>query len=120
VEVSKTISPPAGRIAWFELPAHDTRRAQDFYGRLFGWRFEPSEGPIEYHMATEAGGAIMPSTGTEGPVVYFGVDDLESSMERVKELGGRVVGEPQALPNVGAYVQCLDTEQNLFSLWQAA
>ena len=71
-------------------------------------------------MATDAGGAIMPSTGTEGPVVYFGVDDLESSMERVKELGGRVVGEPQVLPNVGAHVECLDTEENPFSLWQAA
>ena len=118
--MSETMSPTAGTIVWFELPAHDPQRAQDFYRRLFGWRFEPLEGPLEYHMATDAGGAIVSSTGAEGPVVYFGVDDLEGSIERVKELGGSVVGEPRELPNVGAYVQCLDTEQNPFSLWQAA
>jgi predicted enzyme related to lactoylglutathione lyase len=71
-------------------------------------------------MATEAGGAIVSSTGSEGPVVYFGVDDLEGSIERVKQLGGRVVGEPRELSTVGAYVQCVDTAQNPFSLWQAA
>jgi uncharacterized protein len=117
--MSETMSRTAGKIVWFELPVHDTQRAQDFYRQLFGWRFEPFEGPSEYHLATEAGGAIMPSTGETGPVVYFGVDDIEASIKRVKELGGRVIGQRRDLPNVGVYVQCVDTERNPFSLWQA-
>lgn len=114
-----TLSPTASKIVWFELPARDTKRARDFYGRLFGWKFEPFGGAAEYHMASEAGGAITPvSSGTKGPIVYFGVEDLDASSERVKELGGRV-GERKELPHVGSYVHCVDTESNPFRLWQA-
>jgi predicted enzyme related to lactoylglutathione lyase len=117
--MSNTMSPTAGRIVWFELPAKDTKRAQDFYSRLFGWTFEPYEGPAEYHFASEAGGAIMPaSSGAKGPVVYFGVDDIEAATKRVRELGGTVGGRRE-LPNMGVYVHCEDTESNPFSLWQS-
>lgn len=105
------------KIVWFELPAEDTRRAQEFYGRLFGWQFEDFEGPVEYHMASEAGGAILPGNGKKGPVVYFGVDDVEATRERVRELGG-TAEEKQEIPEVGLYAHCTDTEGNPFSLYQ--
>jgi predicted enzyme related to lactoylglutathione lyase len=105
------------QIVWFELPAEDTRRAQAFYGRLFGWQFEDFEGPVEYHMASEAGGAIFPANGEKGPVVYFGVDDVEAARERVRELGGQAE-DKQEIPGVGAYAHCTDTEGNPFSLFQ--
>jgi uncharacterized protein len=118
--MSNTMSPTASRIVWFELPAKDTKRARDFYGRLLGWSFEPLQGTAEYHMAREAGGAITPvSSDTKGPIVYFGVDDLDASIARVKELGGKV-GVRRELPNVGSYARCIDTESNPFSLWQAS
>jgi predicted enzyme related to lactoylglutathione lyase len=105
------------KIAWFELPAQDTRRAQEFYGRLFGWQFEDFEGPAEYHMASEAGGAIFPANGERGPVAYFGVDDVDAARERVRELGG-TAEERQEIPGVGLYAHCIDTEGNPFSLYQ--
>jgi predicted enzyme related to lactoylglutathione lyase len=117
--MSNTMTPTASKIVWFELPAKDTKRAQDFYARLFGWTFEPFEGVSEYHVANDAGGAIKAAApGDEGPVVYFGVEDLDATAKRVEELGGQV-GERRELPNVGVFIECVDTENNPFSLWQA-
>ncbi len=48
----------AHKIMWFELPAGDTKRAQEFYGQLFGWQFEAFEGQ-DYDTTYEAGGAIF-------------------------------------------------------------
>ena len=105
------------RIVWFELPADDPGRAQDFYGRLFGWHFEDLPGPVEYHIAGDAGGAIMPGDDEKGPVVYFGVADIDRAIERVRELGG-AASVRQEVPGLGSYAHCADTEGNRFSLWQ--
>lgn len=111
------------RIVHFELPAEDTARARAFYGSLFGWQFQAWEGPIEYHMTEaggEPGGAIYPRQADErGPVVYFGVDDIDASLARVAELGGAVEQGKQPIPGIGWYAHCRDTEGNPFSLFQS-
>jgi predicted enzyme related to lactoylglutathione lyase len=106
----------------FELPADDAGRAREFYGGLFGWEFQSwDEGP-EYHMTQaggEPGGAIYPSDDTErGPIVYFDTADLDATVARIGELGGRA--EPkQPIPGVGWFARAWDTEGNAFSLFQS-
>ena len=60
----------AGRLVYFELPADDTQRAEDFYAELFGWQFRPVQEGFDYHMLDEdadPGGAIYPlQTGEKG------------------------------------------------------
>jgi predicted enzyme related to lactoylglutathione lyase len=114
--VSETMSATAGKVVWFELPASDTKRAQEFYGRLFSWQFQPYEGQ-DYHLAGEAGGAIYGAPGQTGPSIYFGVDDIDAATARVRELGGQA-GERQEIPNVGVYALCTDTEGNPFGVYQ--
>ncbi len=111
----------AGRLVHFELPAQDTARAREFYGSLFGWTFDLWDGPIEYHM-TEAGGepagAVYPSqAGESGPIVYFDTDDIDAHVARIKELGGSAQ-DKAAIPGVGWYARCTDSEGNPFSLFQ--
>jgi uncharacterized protein len=113
------MSETAGKIVWFELPAADTGRAQDFYGKLFGWQFQPFDGPGEYHMTYEGGGAIQPANGNKGALVYFGSDDIDASIARVRELGGEA-SDKQEIPGVGLYAQCTDSEGNPFGLYQGA
>ncbi|MDQ3893996.1 MAG: VOC family protein [Actinomycetota bacterium] len=110
-----------GRLVHFELPAQDTARARSFYSDLFGWRFQDFEGPVEYHMleGVEPGGAIYPSQGGEhGPIVYFDTDDIDETLARASELGGRAE-EKQPIPSVGWFARCWDTEGNPFSLFQS-
>jgi uncharacterized protein len=111
----------AGRLVHFELPAEDTARAREFWSSLFGWTYETWDGPVEYHQTQaggEPGGAIYPSqSGETGPIVYFDVDDIEAAVRRVRDLRGKA-DDPGAIPGVGWYARCRDTEGNAFSLFQ--
>ena len=72
----------AGKIVHFEIPADDTAKGQEFWGSLFGWKFESYPGPSEYHMtriSDELGGAITNmEPGKRGLRVYFDVDDINA------------------------------------------
>jgi uncharacterized protein len=110
-----------GQIVHIEIPADDTQQGRDFYGSLFGWQFESYPGPSEYHMtriSDQQGGAITNmEPGKRGTRVYFDVDDVNAGAARVKELGGEA-DEPMAVPNMGWFVTCKDTQGNEFGLWQ--
>lgn len=103
-------------VVWFELPAADTDRARNFYAQLFGWNFERF-GDEDYHMTYDAGGAVYGAPGEEGLLAYFGVDDIDAAIARVRELGGEV-GAKQEVPGVGQYAQCSDLDGNRFGLYR--
>lgn len=111
----------AGKPVHVELPAQDTARAKEFYGSLFGWQFQ-SHGDADYHMTQfdeRSGRAIYGAEGGQrSPTVYFDVDDIDAAIARVRELGGESE-EKAAVPGMGWYVACKDTEGTSFSLWQS-
>ena len=111
-----------GKVVHFEVPSDDTGRAKGFWGGLFGWDFQPMEGPFEYHMAQideEMGAGVHPveEGGSKGLRFYFDVDDLGASSEQVRGLGGEA-GEAMPVPGMGWFSLCTDTEGNEFGLWQ--
>ena len=67
----------------------------------------------------EPGGAIYPTDAeVNGPLVYFGSDDIDADIAAVRELGGRAE-DRQPIPGVGWFARCEDTEGNHFSLFQS-
>jgi predicted enzyme related to lactoylglutathione lyase len=104
-----------------EIPAGDTAKAREFWGSLFGWQFESYPGPSEYHMTrlSENQGAAIYSAADDkrGARVYFDVDDINAGIARVNELGGQA-GEAMAVPSMGWFATCTDSEGNDFGLWQ--
>jgi hypothetical protein len=46
------------------------------------------------------------------------VEDINVGAARVKELGGEA-GEPAAVPGMGWFAVCRDSEGNEFGLWQS-
>ena len=103
-------------LVWFELPAEDTGRAREFYTRLFGWNFEPF-GDDDYHVTYEARGAVYRAPSEKGILAYFGVDDIDAAIARVRELAGEA-GEKRDEPGVGEYAHCSDPEGNRFGLFR--
>ena len=83
----------AGQMVHIEIPADDTAAARTFWGSLFGWEFNASPGPFEYHMARlgeQQGGAITNmEPGKRGTRVYFDVEDIRDGAAKVADLGGR-------------------------------
>jgi predicted enzyme related to lactoylglutathione lyase len=113
----------AGQMVHVEIPAGDTAKAREFWGGLFGWQFQEYPGsPTEYHMtrlSDTTGGAIYAPdpANKRGARVYFDVDDINSGVARVSELGGEA-GDALPVPGMGWFAVCTDTEGNEFGLWQ--
>jgi predicted enzyme related to lactoylglutathione lyase len=110
----------AGNIVHFEINAKDANRAKRFYSSLFGWKYKDSEIPgVEYYVidGADPGGAINPLQQEPGPVVYFDTDDIDSSIAKVRDLGGKS-DDKMAIPSQGWFAACVDSEGNKFSLFQ--
>lgn len=109
------------RVVHVEFPAQEVDRGQRFWERVGGWSIEDSGMPgIEYRMYREGdqGGAVYTSDGSiQGPILYFGSDDIDADLATVREAGGEA-GEKQPIPHVGWFARCKDTEGNSFSLFQ--
>ncbi|NIT35178.1 MAG: VOC family protein [candidate division Zixibacteria bacterium] len=113
------------RVAHFEIPATEPERAVQFYENVFGWKIEKWEGPMEYWLVTtgeapEPGidGAIMRQTGGDVTTNVVDVPDVDEYARRVEAAGGKVVGPKTAVPGVGWFVLCADTEGNVFGIMQ--
>lgn len=125
-------------VVHFELPAEDRERMADFYKNTFGWETELL-GPEmnEYVLATtaETGENGMPKNpgqinggfykrSEDYPVqhttVVIAVDDIDESVKKVTEAGGKVLGKPDEIPGVGMFVYFEDTEGNVAGILQPA
>ena len=111
----------AGKMVHVELPAKDADRAKRFYSGVMGWEFGDSAMPgMEYYMVRtgeDQGAAIYPDDQI-GTKLYFDTDDIDASIAKVRELGGKA-GDKQPIPHVGWFSHCTDTEGNTFSLFQS-
>jgi uncharacterized protein len=114
----------AGKMVHFEVPSADAGRARSFWSGVFGWEFGDSAMPdMEYYMVQTGegqGGAVYPKAelAGSGVVVYFDTDDIDASIAKVREHGG-TADEKMAIPHVGWFTGCKDTEGNAFSLFQS-
>jgi predicted enzyme related to lactoylglutathione lyase len=112
----------AGQIVHVEFASEDADRAARFWNGVFGWSFGESAMPeMDYRMTQIAegqGAAIFPSDERPGHGVYYhDTDDIQATIAKVRELGGEA-GERQAVPSMGWFAACKDSEGNSFSLWQ--
>lgn len=112
------------KIVHFEIPADNTERARQFYGKLFGWTFDkaPSGDSPYWMINTEEGslrgGLLERQDPHHGPTNYISVESVDDALSRVEEFGGKIVVPKQPVPGMGWLAACIDTEGNGFSLWQ--
>ena len=123
-------------VVHFELPYVDRNRMAGFYTKAFGWKPQmlgPEMG--EYVVVTTAeadekgrpknpgsinGGLYKKPADPLGqhPSVVIAVTDIQAALKKVKDSGGKVLGEPMEIPGVGLYCGFLDTEGNRLSVLQ--
>jgi predicted enzyme related to lactoylglutathione lyase len=49
---------------------------------------------------------------------YIGVESIDEYSSKVEKLGGKVVASKHAVPGMGYFALCLDTENNSFAIWE--
>jgi predicted enzyme related to lactoylglutathione lyase len=115
----------ASSVVWFEIPADDVERAKKFYGSLFGWKIERFPGAPDYWHIDTGGddrtrdGGLIPRKHPEQPITnYIAVPSVDESAAKVQKLGGKICKPKTAVPQMGYFVICQDTEGNEFALWE--
>lgn len=93
--------PPIGSIGWIDLTVPNADEVRDFYAQVTGWKPEPLDmgGYSDYVMNApdgegkagvchaRGGNASMPPQW----IIYIVVEDLDASLARCAEMGGKVI-----------------------------
>ena len=111
-----------GAMTWNDLLTSDVEAAREFYTALFGWEVDAvpeTDGRYSVIKGRDGSNGGMMALPAEGiPPFwqpYFAVESLEAAQAEVRELGGRLLTEPIAVPS-GAFVAVLDPHGAAFSL----
>lgn len=111
------------RVSHFDIPADDPKRAQKFYKEVFGWKFKKWDGPMDYWMAKTGtkepgidGGMSKRMPGQIGMTNTIDVPSIEKFSKKIMENGGQLIIPKMAIPKVGWFAQCMDTEGNMFGI----
>jgi predicted enzyme related to lactoylglutathione lyase len=112
-------------IVWFEIPADNPERARKFYSSLFGWDINAFPHMSDYWHINTGGEDASPDGGLlprkhpgQGITNYVSVASVVEAAKKVEQLGGKICVAKTAVPGMGWFVICQDTEQNTFALWQ--
>jgi predicted enzyme related to lactoylglutathione lyase len=116
---------PAHNIVWFEIPADDTARAKTFYSKLFGWKIKPLPHMPDYSHIDTGGADASPDGGLmkrmheqHSITNYVSVPSVDKFVAKIEKLGGSVCKPKTAVPGMGYFAVCNDTENNTFAIWE--
>jgi predicted enzyme related to lactoylglutathione lyase len=128
------------RLIHFEIHAGDPDRVVKFYKDVFGWEINEwvipgvemkdenrywlvTTGPetepgINGGIVFRRGPAPVDGQAVNAFVCTISVVDLDESVAKVIKSGGRVVIPRMAVPGIGWWANCIDTEGNIFGMMQ--
>ena len=114
-----------GTPAWFELHTRDYDKVVDFYRDAFRWDTHTASDTPEFRYTTLGEGenqlagimddSIFPGDEQSHWAVYFQVSDVDAALERVGELGGKIVRPAEDTP-YGRLAQAADPTGTVFRL----
>jgi predicted enzyme related to lactoylglutathione lyase len=123
-------------VVHFEMPAKDKSRVSKFYTDAFGWQMvqlgqemgdyilagtTPTDENQMVRNKGEVNGGFFEYKDEEGmntPHIVIQVENLDQTIEAIKNAGGEIRGEKMDIPGVGTYVSFKDTEGNNVGMLQ--
>ena len=111
-------------VVHIEISAKDLEASGKFYADLFGWKVEhiPEMNYATFESGEGVGGGFNPvqegnPAGTV--VVYIGTDDIEASLAKAEQLGGKAIVPRSEIPGMGWFGMFLDPSGNKIGLFTA-
>jgi predicted enzyme related to lactoylglutathione lyase len=112
------------RVVHFDIYADDPERAVKFYTEVFGWKVTKWEGPMEYWLVMTGpedkpginGGIGKREDPADRTINTIDVPSVDDFAAKITGAGGKVLVPKMAIPGVGWFALCLDTEGNKFGL----
>lgn len=117
----------ANPVNWFEIPVTNMERAKTFYENILDVKLDINEMgnfvmawfPMKEDTLGATGTLIKADTyvpSYDGSMVYFGVDDIEAVLNKVKKEGGKVLTEKMSIGEHGFVGHFEDSEGNRVAL----
>ena len=115
-----------GAFVWFEYVTQETKKAQGFFGELFGWgtRDVPMpEGAYSMIVSGERtiGGSVHTPPGAPEAahwLAHLRVADVKAASEQLAALGGKLLKAPFKAGEFGTKAIAADPDGGAFALWQ--
>jgi predicted enzyme related to lactoylglutathione lyase len=113
-----------GRFAWHELMTSDTKAATRFYSELLSWKVnEMPMGPGGTYTLFKqgdkevAGMMASPQAGIPSHwLTYIGVEDVDASVKKITELGGKMLVPPTDVPGMLRFAVAQDPQGAAFGI----
>ncbi|KAB2897536.1 MAG: VOC family protein [Kofleriaceae bacterium] len=118
-----------GQNVWFDLMTTDMEGARAFYGEVIGWKttqWEDADPSQPYTMWTMGGDALggmmaLPEEAQQmgAPshwIAYTTVADVDATVAKAMQLGGRTYVPPTDIPKVGRFAVLADPQGATFAL----
>jgi predicted enzyme related to lactoylglutathione lyase len=126
-----SMSSSHGAFVWHELMTTDMEAAKTFYGKVVGWTCKDAEMPGGAYWIFSAGDKMiaglmtLPDDAKEMGAPphwagYVGVDDVDATAAKIKQLAGKIFREPDDIPNVGRFAVAADPFGATFCVFKGA
>jgi len=106
-------------ITHIEIPSPDMQKSIDFYSQVFGWETQvmPDGKYAMFKTGEKTGGGFdtttKPAAQGVGPGLVINVEDIDGTLQKIKNAGGKVVQEKTVIEGGwGAYARFTDTNGN--------
>jgi len=118
-----------GMFYWDQLLTNNSDVMAKFYGEVFGWTVDKYEmGDLGYYGVFKSGeqavAGMLPLAEDDarkpGWLPYIAVDDIDASVEKVKQLKVEVIAGPDVVYGIGKYAVVRDPTGGLFGLYKPA
>jgi predicted enzyme related to lactoylglutathione lyase len=121
------------KVAFFEIPASDFKKAKQFYETVFDWKIElwGDEGAMACTTASDKdqnpiepgginGGFYQRKSKSDQP--SFGVEtaSIDKTLKAIAQAGGRVITPKHSIGEWGFMADFADPEGNVIALWEKA
>ena len=112
-------------LCHFEFMVSDTKKSQEFYGKIFDWKFQHDE-KMDYTMidtGQEPGGGIMKKPDPAPMFAlsqYFLVDDIDETLGKATAAGASPGAPKMEIPGVGWWAMFIDPDGIPVMIFQSA
>ena len=117
-----------GAFTWCELLTTDTAAAQAFYKKIVPWTAVPFAPDGSYTVFNNRAGAgvaglmTLPAAAKQmgtppNWMMYIGTPNVNDTAVRIAQLGGRVVKQPDDIPNTGRFAVVQDPYGATFGIY---
>ena len=112
-------------VVHFEIVGTDGEKLRSYYSDLFGWEFDTNN-PMNYGIVDNGGdginGGVAAAPDGNGHVTFYvRVPDINDTLAKVEELGGKTVMPRQEIPGGGVTLGLFtDPEGHLIGLTEGS